>query len=355
MDRNHGVDLRLERVGKSFGPVRAVVDLDLEVARGEIVALIGPSGCGKTTTLRLVAGLEQPDTGVIEIGGRDCTSVPPEDREVGFVFQDYALFPHLDVASNIAFGLHRLPSAERQDRVREVLATVGLESKAGHGPAQLSGGQQQRVALARALAPRPRLLLLDEPFSNLDPQLRRRVRHEVLAIIRSSGAAALWVTHDHDEGLVVADRVAVMDTGEIRQMGTPFEIWRHPADAWVAAFIGCGDLIPGRVEEGRVHTVLGEIEAADLPDGEHAQVLVHPEYVAIDPTGAPGIVVRRHFSGTDNVYCIELDEGPLLHSRQPSEVEMSLGARVGLALKSRSLPVFRERSKKGAEAALSQR
>ncbi len=340
MNQNNGVDLRLRRVSKAFGSVRAVAELDLEIAPGEVLALVGPSGCGKTTTLRLVAGLERPDAGVIEIGGRDATPAPPEDREVGFVFQDYALFPHLDVAANIAFGLHRLPRSERHGRVREVLAMVGLESKAGHGPAQLSGGQQQRVALARALAPRPRLLLLDEPFSNLDPQLRRRVRHEVLAIVRSSGAAALWVTHDHDEGLAVADRVAVMDAGEIRQVGTPFEIWRHPIDAWVAGFIGCGDLLPGRVEAGRVRTTLGEVEAFDLPEGRPAQVLVHPEDVAIDSSGAPGVVVRRHFSGTDNVYCIQLENGSTLHCRQPSDVEMANGTRVGVALKSRSLAVF---------------
>ncbi|MGH2769742.1 MAG: ABC transporter ATP-binding protein, partial [Actinomycetota bacterium] len=255
---------------------------------------------------------------------------------------DYALFPHLDVAANIAFGLHRLPRSERQARVREVLAMVGLESRASHSPSQLSGGQQQRVALARALAPRPRLLLLDEPFSNLDPQLRRRVRHEVLAIIRSTGAAALWVTHDHDEGLVVADRVAVMDAGEIRQVGTPFEIWRHPVDAWVAGFVGCGDLIPGWVHAGRVHTALGEVKAFDLPEGGRAQVLVHPEDVDFDSSGAPGAVVRRHFSGTDNLYCVQLESGPTLHCRQPSEVEMANGTRVGLVLRSRSLAVFIE-------------
>lgn len=332
--------LRLQGVGKRFGCVRAVEGLDLDVASGEIVSLIGPSGCGKTTTLRLVAGLERPDAGVVEIDGTDATRLSPERRRVGFVFQDYALFPHLDVAGNVGYGLHRWPRAERARRVEEVLSLVGLDSLAGRLPGELSGGQQQRVALARALAPRPALLLLDEPFSNLDPQLRRQVRHEVLDIVRSSGAAALWITHDHDEGLIVSDRVAVMDAGRVRQMGSPADIWRRPADAWVAGFIGHGDLIAGRVEGGRVRTPLGEVEADGLPEGAAAHVLVRPDDVDLDPDGWPGTVVRRHFSGADNVYCVQLGDGSRLHCRQPAEVEIGRGTPVRVRLATTSLPLY---------------
>lgn len=338
--------LRLRGLSKSFGSLWAVRDLDLEVGPGEIVALIGESGCGKTTTLRLVAGLEMPDAGTVEIAGRDCSSVPPERRGTGLVFQDYALFPHLDVAANVRYGLYRLPRAQRRLRMREVLELVGLEALERRMPVELSGGQQQRVALARALAPSPSILLLDEPFSNLDPRLRRQVRHDVVSIIRSSGAAALWVTHDHDEGLIVSDRVAVMNAGGLRQVGTPADIWWRPADAWVAGFIGHGDLIAGRVESGHVSTPLGQValrdgQKAGLAEGRQVQVLVRPDDVVLDRRGHSGVVVRRHFSGSDNVYCIRLhEEGELLHFRQPASVEIPRGTTVAIRLGADSLPVF---------------
>jgi iron(III) transport system ATP-binding protein len=338
--------LRLQAITKSYGEVAAVSGLDLEVGHGEIVSLVGESGCGKTTTLRIIAGLERPDTGTVEIDGRDATLWPPEWRSVGYVFQDYALFPHLDVAANVAYGIHRMERSQRRRRVLEVLELVGLAGLEDRLPAQLSGGQQQRVAIARALAPAPPVLLLDEPFSNLDPRLRRQVRADVLAILRAAGTATVWVTHDHDEGLIVSDRVAVMDAGRIRQIGPPAEIWRHPADAWVAAFIGSGDLIRGTVEGGRVRTALGDVPLPDatpgaLAEGQPAQVLVRPDDVRIDLTATPaGVVLRRHFSGHDNVYCIKLAGGDLLHCRQPGSVEIPSGSEVGLRLSSSVLPVY---------------
>lgn len=332
--------LEIEDLSKSFGQQRAVDGLSLSLVPQQILSLIGPSGCGKTTTLRLIAGLDRPDSGRVFLAGRDVTDERPERRGVGFVFQDYALFPHLTVSQNIAFGLDGRSREERTDRVSEVLRMVGMPWAGDRSPSQLSGGQQQRVALARALAPRPSLLLLDEPFSNLDPELRRKVRHELLDIIRGSGIAAVWVTHDHDEGLIVADKVVVMNEGRSRQVGTPSEIWRRPADAWVAGFIGHGDLIVGTVSGGLAVTPLGSVSAPDVPDGSEVKVLVRPDDVAIGQTGSQGTVVRRHFSGSDNIYCVLLDEGGLLHVKQPSDVEISRGSRITIALASSDLTVY---------------
>ena len=332
--------LRVRGATKHYGATPAVEDLDLDVEKGEIVSLIGPSGCGKTTTLRLVAGLERLDRGRIEIDGADCTHVSPNRRRVGFVFQDFALFPHLSVAENIAFGLKSMPLCRRIERVREVLDMVGLAEKLKRMPNELSGGQQQRAALARALAPSPSLLLLDEPLSNLDPQLRRHVRHEILSIVRASGAAALWVTHDHDEGLIVSDRVVVMHNGRTKQSGSPAEVWKNPSDAWVAAFMGRGDLVPGRVAGGVLRTSLGDVEAAELEEGTLGEALVRPEDVLLDDEGHPGTVVRRHFHGSDYVYCVQLQAGGLLHMLQPGTVEIPRGSAVSVKLASKELPVF---------------
>jgi len=332
--------LRLRGASKSYGTTPAVVDLDLDVAAGEIVSLIGPSGCGKTTTLRLVAGLERLDRGTVEIDGVDCSHLSPNRRRVGFVFQDFALFPHLTVGENTAFGLKSLPLCRRIDRVREVLDLVGLGEMMARMPNELSGGQQQRAALARALAPSPSLLLLDEPLSNLDPQLRRQVRHEILSIVRASGAAALWVTHDHDEGLIVSDKVVVMHSGRTKQSGTPSEVWRNPGDAWVAAFMGRGDLLPGTVAGGVLRTALGDVRAAELKEGALGEVLVRPEDVMLDDRGHPGVVVRRHFRGSDNIYCVQLEAGGLLHLLQPAHIEIARGEAVTVSLASEELPVF---------------
>lgn len=332
--------LRLQGITKRFGETRALTGLDLEVAESQIVALIGPSGCGKTTALRVVAGFEDPEAGSVEIDGLDARGVPPEARRVGFVFQDYALFPHLDVGQNVSFGLRGSARNERELRTHEVLELVGMADLAKKFPRELSGGQQQRVALARAIAPKPRILLLDEPLSNLDPHLRRRVRHEVLGIIRESSIAAVWVTHDHDEGLIVSDHVVVMCEGRARQSGTPAEIWRAPQDAWVASFIGRGDLLRGTVRSGLVETPLGTVRAGLAADGAPVSVLVMSEDVVMDSTGAPGTVVRRHFDGDSNVYCVQLEDGGLLHVKQPPNKEIPRGSRVRVKLARDDLPVY---------------
>lgn len=334
--------LRLVEAAKSFGMTTALDGLTLEAGKGEIVSLVGPSGCGKTTALRAIAGLETLDSGMVMIDDLDCKGLPPGRRGVGYVFQEYALFPHLTVRQNIAFGLRHLSKEAKADRVREVMDLVGISALDQRYPRQLSGGQQQRVALARSLAPKPKILLLDEPFSNVDPQLRRRVRHELIEIIRNSQAATLWVTHDHDEGLLVADRVVVMKDGKARQVGTPSEIWRRPADSWVAGFMGTGDLIDGIAVDEAIETKLGTLEAGGLPDGTRVKVLVQPGDLKMDPSGAEARVLRKHFDGSDNIYCLEIERGGLLHFRQPGHVEIERGSTLRVRLENETLPFFVE-------------
>jgi iron(III) transport system ATP-binding protein len=322
--RHHGVPQR-------FGDDAAVRGADLEVAGGEIVALLGPSGCGKTTLLRTIAGFERPDDGLVEIGGRRVAGedawVPPEGRGVGMVFQDYALFPHLTVAENIGFGL---PRRDRAQRVPTLLALVDLCGLGGRYPHELSGGQQQRVALARALAPAPRVVLLDEPWSNVDPQLRAELRHEVAAVLRPLDVTALLVTHDREEAFSLADRIALMRDGEIVQVGTSEELYFAPADRWSAAFLGEGNLLPGRASSGAVETPIGVVPC----NGEagEVKVLVRPELVALapHPQGA-GEVVAREFRGHDVFYRI-LVGGVEVVSQRPSNEVVPLGARVDVRL-----------------------
>ncbi len=306
----------------------AVDGLSLQVAQGELLTLLGPSGCGKTTTLRLIAGLEEPDGGAVWIDGRDMTNPPqaPERRGVGLVFQDYALFPHLSVLGNVLFGLSRLPRAERLPRARETLSLVGLTVFESRMPHQLSGGQQQRVALARALAPRPRLLLLDEPFSNLDAQLRHATRQEVRAILRRSGVAAILVTHDQEEALAFSDRIALMRAGQIEQIGTPQEVYAQPRTAFVASFLGRSNLLSGAAHAGVVRTVLGniELEGAAVPDGP-VMVSVRPEQLAFAEAGAgtEAVVLAREFKGHAVTYTLALgqQEVQLHDTGQPLRAE----------------------------------
>ncbi len=313
--------LRLTGLRKYYDGQRAVEQVDLEVEPGSICALLGPSGCGKTTTLRLIAGLERPDAGEIRIGERTLSGagelVAPERRRIGMVFQDYALFPHLDVAGNVGYGLGRRPDP---GRVAEVLDLVGLGADGRRSVHELSGGMQQRVALARALAPTPELVLLDEPFSNLDAGLRERLRREVREILSRAGVTTLFVTHDQSEALSIAETVAVMNEGRIEQVGTPEEIYSRPATRWVAGFLGEIEIVGGEAAGGRVECELGRVSAdPGIADGP-VDVLIRPESLAIGVSGPPSAaeatVISRSFYGHDQLLGLRLASGRLVRSRR---------------------------------------
>jgi iron(III) transport system ATP-binding protein len=278
----------MEGVRKRYwpGPVEAVTGVDLAIHPGEIVTILGPSGCGKTTTLRLLAGFEVPDAGEIRIGGRTVagprTWVPPEARGVGMVFQDYALFPHLTVGDNVLFGLDALPRRDRRPRAVEVLRALELRPMMDRYPHELSGGQQQRVALARAIAPRPHVVLMDEPFSNLDAHLRDQVRDEVVGILRKAGMTSVFVSHDQRDALAISDQVVVMNRGRVEQKGSPQEIYRHPESMFVANFVGRTNLLAGVVqnEAGCVLTDFGSfcrVDRLGMPNGSQVVVSVRPD------------------------------------------------------------------------------
>ena len=328
-------------VTKRFGAVTAVADADLCVERGEFVALLGPSGCGKTTLLRLVAGFEAPDGGEVRVGDRvvadGSTWVAPERRRVGMVFQDYALFPHLTVAENVGFGL---PRRDRRTRVPLVLALVDLCGLGDRYPHELSGGQQQRVALARALAPNPELVLLDEPWSNIDPHLRGTMRDELARILRAIGVTVVLVTHDREEAFSLADRIALMRAGTVVQEGTAEEVYLSPASRWAAEFVGAGNFLPGRIEDGLVETLLGRFPVANLNGARAVQALIRPEQLELElqPHGT-GEVVAREFRGHDVFYRVRLD-GVELVSQRPSNEVVPLGARVSVRPHASRVTVF---------------
>ncbi len=326
--------LRCEGLSKRFGMAVALDGFDLEVTRGDLVALLGPSGCGKTTALRLIAGLERPDVGSVRVLGRTVagggTWVPPERRRVGLVFQEWALFPHLDVAANVGFGL----DGHGEARVEEMLALARLDGLANRMPHELSGGQQQRVALARALAPAPDLLLLDEPFSNLDAQLRADVRTEVRALLDATGTTAVFVTHDQEEALSISDRVAVMADGRVRQVGSPFEVYTAPADARVARMVGQANLVAASVTDGLARSPLGDLPAPGVPDGP-CEVLVRPESVDIDadPSGSAR-VEQVEFFGHDQLVRCRTERGDRVHVRLIGpHPDLIVGASVTLRLR----------------------
>jgi iron(III) transport system ATP-binding protein len=330
--------LVLSHVTKRYaadGP-NAVDGVSFSLDRGQILALLGPSGCGKTTTLRLIAGFEAPDAGHIAIGGRvvvragEGLGVPPEERGVGVVFQDYALFPHLTVEDNVAFGLRRLARGERATRVRQVLELVGLPELGARYPHELSGGQQQRVAVARALAPAPAVILLDEPFSNLDADLRTQMRDEVEKVLRSTGTTAIFVTHDQEEAFTIADQVGVLNQGRLDQLGSPETIYHHPATPFVAEFVGAADFLPGLVTSEGIVTeigVFGNVEARE--PGEKVKVLLRPDDVTFVPAAdGAAVILKRYFRGSENLYCLELASGRRVHSSQPSSSRFATGTRV---------------------------
>ncbi len=282
--------LYMENISHDFGSLRAVDQVTIDVQPGEVVCLLGPSGCGKSTLLRIAASLEELQHGRVLINGEDMRApsgrlVPPERRNVGLMFQDSALFPHLTVLENVTFGLDRFPTKVRQERAMEFLEKLGMGAHAGRYPHMLSGGQQQRVALARALAPGPGLMLLDEPFSALDARLRDRIRDDTLHLLKKAGAGTLLVTHDPEEAMFMADRIALMKDGKILQMDSPVDLYCKPVDPFVATFFGEVNRMEGVVEQGAVSTPLGRVEAPEIADGTPVLVMVRPQGVRVVVVG----------------------------------------------------------------------
>jgi iron(III) transport system ATP-binding protein len=321
---------------KRYGDTLAVDGVDLEVPRGSLTALLGPSGCGKTTVLRMVAGLLTPDAGSIALAGREVAgpgrNVPPERRHVGLVFQDYALFPHLSVARNVAYGLQGVPRRRRGHRVAEVLELVGLGGLEHRAPSELSGGQQQRVALARALAPEPELVLLDEPFSGLDAALRATVREDVRRILREADQTAVFVTHDQEEALSLADRVAVMHAGRLHQLADPQTLYTQPATRFVAEFVGEADVLPGtRAGRYLVDTPIGRLATSVSLECADAAVVVRPEALRLRRR-ADGIatVTGISYFGHDQLVVVELADGRVLRARRGPRLDLERGDRVAL-------------------------
>jgi iron(III) transport system ATP-binding protein len=321
--------LRCDQVRKNFGSTAALDGLDLQLRKGTLLALLGPSGCGKTTALRVIAGFERPDSGDVWVGerkvaGRGCW-VAPEKRSIGMVFQDWALFPHLDVWHNIGFGITR----GSDERVREVLDLVDLTGLEKRLPHELSGGQQQRVALARALAPSPEVILLDEPFSNLDATLRASVRAEVRHVLREAGATAIFVTHDQEEALSMADELAVMVGGKIAQVGAPHQVYGMPADSRVAGLVGEANFFRGVVREQVAYTPLGDMGAPGVSDGP-VEIMVRPESVRlVHNETAPGRIVDAQFYGHDQLVRAVLPDGTALDARLLGpRPELSIGSPV---------------------------
>ena len=350
--------LALESLHKSYGASTAVADVSLSVAPGEVVCLLGPSGCGKSTTLRIAAGVEQQDFGCVRIDG-DCVSdtskhQPPESRSVGLMFQDFALFPHLTVARNVSFGLRKIPRTSRSRIALEYLARVGMEGHADKFPHELSGGEQQRVALARALAPRPRVMLMDEPFSGLDNRLRDDVRDTALAVLKEEGAAVLLVTHDPEEALRMADRIALMRDGKIVQIGAPYHIYNNPVDRTTAAFFSDLNVIHGDVISRQTDTPFGLFLTPGLVDGADVEIIVRPQHLKIEldegeppkpniKTGvpAPGTVARSRFMGPGSLIEVRMDhDDSILRATLPGVFTPEPGTRVWLSLRRESCFLF---------------
>ena len=340
--------LELRNLHQAYGAHEVVRGLSMHLQRGAIGCLLGPSGCGKTTVLRCIAGFERVTEGEILLNGRcvsscDCTE-PSEKRRIGMVFQDYALFPHLTVAENIAFGLHRTSKTQRATRVAEYIEAVGLTGHAEKYPHQLSGGQQQRVALARALAPQPDLLLLDEPFSNLDVELRERLSHEVRDIIKRANTTAILVTHDQHEAFAIADEIGIMHAGEIQQWDSAYNLYHRPGNRFIADFVGQGVFLPGHLlGEDKVQIELGTLHGAvadpcqpgctECEDGHQVDVLLRPDDIIHDDASSmQAEVIHKAFRGADILYTLQLESGRKILTLAPSHHDHALGEKIGIRL-----------------------
>ncbi|MFZ1899409.1 MAG: ABC transporter ATP-binding protein [Azonexus sp.] len=350
--------LELNGVVQRYGRHTVVDGVDFRLASGQIACLLGPSGCGKTTLLRCIAGFEEIAAGEIRVRGEVVSvagrRLPPEKRRIGMVFQDYALFPHLTVEQNVAFGLDRKLPDEAHLRVRQLLATVGLHGQGDKFPHELSGGQQQRVALARALAPRPELILLDEPFSNLDVGLRERLSLEVREILKREGSTAVMVTHDQHEAFAMADEIGIMYEGRIQQWDVPYNLYHRPANRFVADFIGQGVLLPGIVAGGtNVQMELGKL-VSDVPvecsetctdchDGCDVDVLLRPDDVVHDDRSPlQAEVLHKAFRGADILYTLRLESGAEVLSLVPSHHNHALGEKIGIRLDADHVIAFKK-------------
>ena len=337
------VEVRMEGLSRRYGSVVALDHLDLTVGSGELVALLGPSGCGKTTTLRLLAGLEDTDTGHIIVGGKDITRLPASKRDMGMVFQAYSLFPHMTVRQNVAFGLRlrRVTAAQRDKRALEMLELVGLSAQADRYPNQISGGQQQRVALARALAIEPQVLLLDEPLSALDAKVRAQLRDQIRKIQLEVGITTLFVTHDQEEALAIADRVGVMKEGRLEQLAPPTDVYSRPATSFVAEFVGLSNRLTGEVSGGQV-TVRGctlPLMEAGVPDGR-VVALVRPEAVtlashtSVESGPLVGTVIAVTFLGATSRVTVDLGDTTIMAQLQTSDASaLPAGSRVALTIR----------------------
>jgi iron(III) transport system ATP-binding protein len=350
--------LKLNGVIQRYGKQTVVDGVNFQLAKGQIACLLGPSGCGKTTLLRCIAGFEEIAGGEISLHDKIVSQtgqrLAPEQRKIGMVFQDYALFPHLTIEQNVAFGLGQKPDDEAQLRVRQMLATVGLSGQGSKYPHELSGGQQQRVALARALAPRPELILLDEPFSNLDVGLRERLSAEVREILKREGSTAILVTHDQNEAFAMADEIGVMYQGRIQQWDTPYNLYHRPANRFVADFIGQGVLVPGVVVNGnQVSMELGML-VSDIPiecsetcdncsDGCDVDVLLRPDDIVHDDQSAQQAeVLHKAFRGADILYTLRLGSGAEVLSLVPSHHNHALGESIGIRLDADHVIAFKK-------------